>query len=426
MGEALRYDGKELIYNAHDHNSALSVNNARVKIMAAIKHQLEYLDVIDSQWKPKKQKGCACKEKYVEVTHRFDSDGMDALLKGQKIKDFTEGGNGKIYPVGEQYVRAARGGVKINEIDEGDACLALLDTDAIRLGTIKGPKEDDPQCSEQNQTCVDGYYPDGTSCGTPLPPDPCPDGSGEGGSVGGLFTAQMHWGQSAVHMELGGGLMREYASGCGYAAAGSGDLSLYDVYPDTYSVNVTSVSGDDTLDANVSDVVSVSVRAVDAYQSASTVISSPYAYAALGHVADIIISRTDYPPRPEIIPVIPVSHGSGSGGYGSGGYGGGGGVFIGSGGGDSSGGSNGHTPIVRNDPPLCQPAKSCGCLPCEYAVQMFLSQTRLGPVSGAHVRLYRADEADEENKTILYEGETTISSDLCSVHHTQKEHVAIV
>lgn len=149
----------ETIYSVKAHSfldSYMATDIIRNAILGFIDQKISDHIQEKSQWERVKDYGCACTNKYIEVKHKFLLDqsflalykaGLTDILNiflympKQKIKDFTEGGNGKIYPVGNQYVRAARGGVKINEIDEGDACLALLDTDAIRLGTIKGPKD---------------------------------------------------------------------------------------------------------------------------------------------------------------------------------------------------------------------------------------------------------------------------------------------
>jgi hypothetical protein len=175
---------------------------AHKKIIAAIKEAIAVHKKNSSQWQPKNI-GCLCEEKYATMTHRFDKS-LNPLMAGQKVKDFTEGGDGKIYPVGTQYVRAACGGVKIDKIDEGDACLALTDEEDKRLGTISG----------------NGPNPD-------VP--------------GGLFRAYLSWHQTQVHMELSNKLMSKSVSGCGMAAAGSEALSLYDVYPNSYPVKVVKI-----------------------------------------------------------------------------------------------------------------------------------------------------------------------------------------
>ncbi len=100
MGEAVNeHDGK----HARDN---VSTQKAKVDIEIYILQALAAHLQADSQWKPKKEIGCICKKKYIEVTHQFDSKEMDTLLKGQEIKSFSADGVGKIYTVDKTYVNS--------------------------------------------------------------------------------------------------------------------------------------------------------------------------------------------------------------------------------------------------------------------------------------------------------------------------------
>ncbi len=232
----------------------------------------------------------------------------------------------------------------------------------------------------------------------------------------GLFTAQLHWSNPYVSMTLSNPLMGESVHNCGFAAAGSGDLTLYDVYPGTYPVTM-SAEGYDAIpeEMNLSDTVTLDVHAVTANSHGSFTVTNRYQYPDLGvggHLADIVITRPR-PGKPPVVEYVPTFPTGGRGGYGSRDGGSGPSVpyLIDPG--------NSHItphitppPFEYRDPPLCQPAYSCGCMPCKYAIRMYLNQASLGPISGARVRLYRADEADDANRTILYVGESTVSTDI--------------
>lgn len=103
-----------------------------------------------SQWKPKNL-GCICKDKYAKMTHKFDPEGMNQYLSYEKVKDFEEGAEGKIYKADAgdhaEYVRALDGdrsgdGVfTIEEVDSDDTCYVLKDDASSQIGEIKGLKE---------------------------------------------------------------------------------------------------------------------------------------------------------------------------------------------------------------------------------------------------------------------------------------------
>jgi len=66
--------------------------------------------------------------------------------------------------------------------------------------------------------------------------------------------------------------MNESVSGCSIAAAGLGDMTLYDVYPSTYPINVINVDGYNSLNDNISDMVTLHVKAVNSQKSGSLTV----------------------------------------------------------------------------------------------------------------------------------------------------------
>jgi hypothetical protein len=77
-------------------NKPLIDDSAKPFIMSSIKSQLDKLEKVESQWKPKNL-GCLCKDKYAKMTHIHDPDLMNIRLEDEKVKDFAEGEEGKIY-----------------------------------------------------------------------------------------------------------------------------------------------------------------------------------------------------------------------------------------------------------------------------------------------------------------------------------------
>ena len=316
-----------------------------------------------SQYAIAKEVGCRCLEKYVKLRHKWDEDLTKSIEK-EKIKKFSS--EGKVYQVDGMYILAEYGGEKVEEVYRGNVCLVLKDGQGGILGEIS---------ADTRELKVPG----------------------------GLFSAQLFWNEPAVQMQLESSLMDESVSGCGMAAAGSGELTLYDVYPGTYPVNVTDVEGYEELDENLSDTITLSIGTPGASRVDRLTITDKYQYPNLGvggHVADIVIFRED-PKEPPVPLLVPLGGGGefSSYSYGGGGEGGGGGSFW--------GGSSTKIPKVVIKPPLCTPAKSCGCLPCKYKILTYLSQARLGPIAGADVRLYRARDEGKAQRELLYEGKTT-------------------
>ena len=267
MGKVIKDGDTGLVFqNPFGDLGILAYSAARTKIMNEIETKLRYvLPFKPSQWKPKNL-GCLCKDKYAEMTHKFDPALMDIRLEDEKVKDFAEGVEGKIYSViykGEQqYVRARCGGeVIIDIIDSDEVCYKLEDNESLPFGTIEG----DP---EQNLTLPDG-----------------------------LFTSQLYWNETIVKMEMSNSLMSESMNGCGFATLGSGDLELNSVYPGTYPINVTAEGYEDLDDTDLSDEVRLKIEAVTEEKYDVFTVTKKYQYPNLGkggHLADIIITR----PRP--------------------------------------------------------------------------------------------------------------------------------
>jgi len=347
-------------------------SKAHEKIVEGIAGAIKAHHDNESQYEIVKRFGCMCGEKYVRMKHIKDAD-LTKKIQQYKIKDFAENLPGKIYPVywdGHfQYVHAQCGGEIIETVEEGEVCLRLKDEKQSTIGEISGPRNN------------------------PTTPD-------------GLFRAYLGWSETQVHMELSNSLMKERVSGCGMAAAGSGDLTLHDVYPGTYAINTVNVEGYASLEGNLSDEVTLLVKAVTASSQDRFTVTDRYQYPNLGvggHIADIVISRPK-PTESTMTVVIPTQTRYG----GSSGSSGGSVVYHTY----TTGASAPVTPVVHRNPPLCQPAKSCGCLPCQYAIKMYLSQAELGPIGGADVKLYKATDADEAQRALLYEGRTTLSTNL--------------
>ena len=279
MGEYLG-GKKNPILNQFD-GKAMQTDKARTKIMAEIETKLKnVLPFKSSQWKPKNL-GCLCKDKYAKMTHKFDPALMDIHLEDEKVKDFAEGAKGKIYSVtykGErQYVRAACGGEIIKEVDEGEVCYVLEDNNESKFGEIEGDREQD----------------------TSLP--------------GGLFTASLTWSETIVSMKMANGLMGKSVEGCGFAKLSSGDLELSSVYPGTYPISVAAEGYEDLEDEGLSDIVTLSVKAVKAKKTDKFNITKKYEYPNLGkggHIADIVITQPEpgEPAQTEVVPTtIPSS-----------------------------------------------------------------------------------------------------------------------
>ncbi len=453
MGKPIKDgDTREIFYNPFDENKTLQTDRAKTKIMAAIESQLKILQEKPSQWKVKRELGCVCNEKYAVMTHRFDPHGMDKLLKDQKIKNFAGDRKGKIYPVNGLYVRATCGGVKIEEVDEGDACLALESIDEARLGVIEGLKgKPDPKAGVVEVTA---------SWSKPELD----------------YDLIVSWDAGETDIKDTGCPMEHY-----YIS------SEKVIYPDKYPVWIvpkdpTDPVWDDptTYPHTFSVQISTPGKGADAQWTATATIGSRAGLSQFGHLADIKVYRTDDPDKkdpdddddddddgapennspiqftPVVPPECPPVHitpptveprpvysggggGCGGGGWGGGGWGGGGG-----------GGGSGTTIPIQHDPacsgdPGCLPTPddddndpgsdpdtpfgtpppeaggtpprdfnetgecegdySCYCIPCEYKVIPFLKQIYFGPLQDANYTIYSLEGYREGSA--IYRGVTT-------------------
>jgi hypothetical protein len=353
--------------------------NARVLILKAISTQLKKLKQTPSQWKTDQEFKKYTKEHRITVKHIEEDSG---LTIDEEVYPFNQD-NGKLYQALDSegtlsYVKASCNGTQIQETWDGQ------DTEK-EFYKLKGT---DPVEYIKGKACKD--------MSTMIP--------------GGLFNAQLRWNEPLVEMSMTNSLMSESVNGCGISAIGSGDLSLYSVYPGTYPIGVSATGYESLVDKNISDTVTLNVRAVTASSKDSFTVTKAYQYAHLGkngHLADILITRPDpkKPPVIEAIPTIPVEstnnntygsrpHTSPSISFSSNSH-------------SYYGGKTTHVPSVHHMPPLCD--ESCGCLPCEYAILSYLNQARLGPISGAKVTLYKASEEDNPQRELLYEGSTSVS-----------------
>ncbi len=125
-------------------DSYLNDTAARIKIINAIKVQLDKLEKLPSQWKPKSEKRkCAqndCSSVRIPFTHKSDPENMDKLLSHSLIYPFSDS-NGKLYTVGGKYVFAQRGGTEIVKNPEKGICFLLKGTGETiegAAGTIYG------------------------------------------------------------------------------------------------------------------------------------------------------------------------------------------------------------------------------------------------------------------------------------------------
>jgi len=140
----------EVRYSMEAHaflTSYMATDTTRNKILSFINEGILDHKKQPSQWNSK-NKGCHCKEKYAKMSHKFDPDNMDQYLTNEKVKDFAEGGEGKIYKADAgdhaEYVRALDGdrsddGVfAIEEVEENEVCYVLKDDVAGEIGSMEG------------------------------------------------------------------------------------------------------------------------------------------------------------------------------------------------------------------------------------------------------------------------------------------------
>lgn len=365
----------------------VSTNIAKMRIENAILAGVAAHESAQSQWKTVDGlNGCDCLTNRITVAHKFEP-ALDVKLQNTEVFNFNSGG--KIYLVnGADYVRAVAEGESIEPVLSNDVCYLLNDENGTELGSISGSSE------------VSDSMPSG------------------------LFTAQLTWQQPEVRLSMRSSLMGQSVSSCGTAALGSGSKTLKSIYPGTYPINVTAQGYEALEGLDFSDEILLSVKVPDQSSNRSGfTVTNALQYPALGingHVADILITRPkpNQPPKIELVPSLPTVGEPQDYGYSRPfRYGGGGwglswrGYYGGSGGGGVSGLERVISmPVTITEPKLCQPKKSCGCLPCEFHVLSYLNQAKLGPISGARMVLYKATEAHKVDKEILFEGLTSVSN----------------
>ncbi len=208
----------------------------------------------------------------------------------------------------------------------------------------------------------------------------------------GLFTGTISWQNPAVKLSMQNSLMEYQGKSCESYSIGSGDLTLYDVYPSLYPVIVTVEDKEFLSEKDYPDEVRISIGTPGEGKVLKTKINTEKDYS-LGHVADIHIWRV--PNKPPQVVLIPL----GSSPYKESPW------KIPTGGWISAEKTN----VERK---ICQPALSCGCLPCKYEVIPYLQQVLLGPISGGTYRIYKATEYGKTNPDYLFEGVTSIGNDI--------------
>ena len=351
----------------HAFSYYMKESTSRDEIFKMIDNRRELYRNEKSQWKPKNL-GCICKEKYIAMTHKHDPEKMDILLEDKKVKDFTSvsGGEGKIYAITEQYVKASFGGANIEEIseDNSDLCYVLKDEDLQEIGEIRGSTE----------------------------PITMPKA--------GVVEVTITWDNPSIDFDLNVGWNTgEHDvkdTGCGMEHFYVG--SQYDIYPGTYPINVTYKKELEDESGLIPEKVRVMIKVPQEPVEIYEIDINTTSELDVGHIADIFVKYVDNKLVPEIQPdpVMPTptiapdgechvgSWCNSSGGSGGGGSGGGGG---GSSGGSGGGSGGGH---------------SCGDVPCEYKIIPFLEQLLFGPIAGADFNLYEISD-----KALLYTGQTT-------------------
>ena len=228
----------------------------------------------------------------------------------------------------------------------------------------------------------------------------------------GLFTATLSWGNPAAELSLGGGLMNYQGKTCTSYSIGSGNLTLYGVYPGHYPISVSATDTKYVANNEFPDAISIAIATPGEGKTLQATIGSRDAYD-LGHVADVYIWRPK-PKEPPVVIPIPAPAPDRTIYYN--------GTNLStsnitwtkqpSRGTVSSSVSTGATEVRNIEKKLCTPAESCGCKPCEYSVISYLTQANLGPISGGTYRIYKATEFGKKDIEYLYEGETTIGDDI--------------
>ncbi len=321
--EALR-EGSTTITN----RELRQTDNAKTLILGWIYDEI--LDHINinrrpSQWEPKNI-GCLCKDKYAKMIHKFNPEGMNQYLSNEKVKDFAEDGEGKIYKANTgdhaEYVRALDGdrnddGVfTIEEVDRDNICYTLKDDASNEIGRIEGRTE----------------------------PIPAPKS--------GVVQVTLTWDNPAIDFDLdvGWNAGEHDIKDTGCPMEHFYVTSQYDIYPGTYPITVTHKQ----LDENESTLIPEKMQMIIQVPGKTEVYDidiNTVEELEVGHVADIFVRYInneivpDISPDPVLTPVISIPSGGGSSGGGGGGIGGG-----------SSSGGDGE-PWVPIDNPGCD--QSC-------------------------------------------------------------------
>ena len=345
MGQPIKDgDTGEIFYNPFDENKTLQTDIAKTKIMTAINNQLDDLEKVVSQYKIKENLGCLCKDKYVKMEHRFGDVSLTNEIAKYKIRNFAGDGKGKVYSVGDQYVRAACDGTKIEELNEGDTCYILKDDASNEIGTITGAADIADVLSGAVTVALDWENTDA---------DLDLDVRWDAGEydVKDIECPKEHW------VVLNKSSVKE---------------GRYAVW-----VNLKALNSEES---SVADNVVIDIQALGTTMPIVAVVENESDYN-IGHVADIIIEYADgrYKPKVEFIP-----HDN---------------VYIGGGGG---GGSRyvPHRECREEDDKY-----NCACMPCSAKIIPYLEQALAGPLSGAAFKLYEASTYG--SGLPLYTGETS-------------------
>ncbi|RLA71584.1 MAG: hypothetical protein DRG30_08370, partial [Epsilonproteobacteria bacterium] len=164
--------------------------------------------------------------------------------------------------------------------------------------------------------------------------------------------------------------------------------SGFEIYPGHYPVNVTKISEREMVEKYFVTIITpdeIKVLEIDAN--------------TIGHIADIVVRYINNQPviDLEIEPTVNLVFRSPRprpiGGSGSGG------------GRSYTPSSYRYTDIPSPIASPCSPAKSCGCMDCEYMVVPYIGQVIKGPLSGADISLSSAE--GYRNDTALYSGKTS-------------------
>jgi len=342
---------------------------------------LEFIDdsvnvhktIAPSQWKKSKEIGCLCKDKYIMVEHKF-VDSLNHLMEGLRVLPFDE--EGKLYPLGFNYVKGSPEGENVIEVEESDTCFELTDKNESVIGTIS---------------------------------------SITGGSVtpkNGAVTVSLNWEDPEIDLDLDV-----------QWAAGTHDIKdvscrptehfyiddIWSIYPGRYPVYVNNPGGADA--SLLPETIQIGIKVPGEYQSYTVKVATADELN-LGHVADISIEYVDNQVVVKAVPTTYVSESfnnytkrtnnktvsqqSDSEEDDGGRYVGSGEDFV----------------YYSGWRPASECTESCGCIPCQYEIIPYLQQVVLGPLAGADVGLYVA--SDYGSSGPIFTADTSIGNTLYS------------